>query len=273
MYRIGEFSRLCRVPVSALRYYADLELLPPAAVDPDSGYRFFTVDQLPRLNRILALKDLGLTLDQIKAVLDEELTAAELRGMLRIKRVEHDRAATEAAARLSRVEARLRAIESEGTMPAHEVVLKTLAPYRVLAVREVVAEPSGVATLLMDGFAAIGGRGVATTGPPFSRYHDPEFHPENIDVEVDFPVDDSVSEGVDTPGGRRLEVSKIPGGEAAVVLHEGPYETIDEAYATIGAWIAANGLHVAGPPQEAYLRPPGGALDPLTEIRFPVEKS
>ena len=65
MYRIGEFSRLCRVPVSALRYYADYGLLTPAEVDPESGYRYFSVSQLPRLNRILALKDLGLSLDDI----------------------------------------------------------------------------------------------------------------------------------------------------------------------------------------------------------------
>ena len=59
MYRIGEFSKICRVPVSALRYYSDLGLLPPVSIDPASGYRYYEVAQLPRLNRILALNDLG----------------------------------------------------------------------------------------------------------------------------------------------------------------------------------------------------------------------
>lgn len=273
MYRIGEFSRLCRVPVSALRYYADLGLLPPADVDEDSGYRYFTVEQLPRLNRVLALKDLGLTLDEIRSVLDQDLSAAELRGMLRMKRAELDRAASEAVARLTRVETRLRTIEREGTMPEHEVVLKTLEPQRVLAIREVVPEPRGVSALLMDGFAALGGQGVTPAGPPFTRYHDPEFRPTDLDVEVDFPVAVGVENAVETPAGRKLEVTDVPGGEAAVVLHEGPYETIDEAYSAIGTWIADNGFHIAGPPQEAYLRAPGGGeLEPLTEIRFPVSR-
>ena len=60
MFKIGDFSKLCRVPVSALRYYADIGLLEPAHIDSFSGFRFYTIDQLPRLNRILALKDLGL---------------------------------------------------------------------------------------------------------------------------------------------------------------------------------------------------------------------
>ena len=58
----------------------------------------------------------------------------------------------------------------------------------------------------------------------------------------------------------------------AVVVHEGPFETIDEAYTAIGTWIAESGFHLAGPPQEAYLREPTEEAPPLTEIRFPVSK-
>ncbi len=141
MYRIGEFSKLCRVPVSALRYYSDLGLLPAAAIDPDSGYRHYSVSQLPRLNRILALKDLGLSLDEIQAMLDDELSPEELRGMLRFKRSEISQLVAEQQARLVRVENRLRVIESEGNMPTIEVVLKRLNPVHVLSLREVVSDP------------------------------------------------------------------------------------------------------------------------------------
>jgi DNA-binding transcriptional MerR regulator len=48
MLKIGEFSRVCQVPVSALRYYADIGLLPPAQVDPLTGYRFYALEQLPQ---------------------------------------------------------------------------------------------------------------------------------------------------------------------------------------------------------------------------------
>jgi DNA-binding transcriptional MerR regulator len=88
MFKIGDFSKLCRVPVSALRYYADIGLLEPEHIDTFSGFRFYTLDQLPRLNRILALKDLGLSLTQISEILHDELPASEIRGMLKLK--EHE---------------------------------------------------------------------------------------------------------------------------------------------------------------------------------------
>jgi DNA-binding transcriptional MerR regulator len=85
MLKIGAFSRLCRVPVFALRYYADLGLLPPAEVDPFTGYRYYTLGQLPRLHRILALRDLGLSLEQIGVMLCKPLSPEQLQGMLRLR--------------------------------------------------------------------------------------------------------------------------------------------------------------------------------------------
>jgi DNA-binding transcriptional MerR regulator/predicted transcriptional regulator YdeE len=258
--------------VSALRYYADFGLLPPADVDPDSGYRYFSVSQLPRLNRILALKDLGLSLDDIRRILDEDPAAAELRGMLRLKHAEIGELLAEERARLARVEARLRLIESEETMTHRDIVLETVEPHHVLCMREVVPEPQGVAGMLMDGFAALGAAGIAPIGPPFARYHDEEFTPTNIDVEVAIPVAADVTSDLQTPAGRILRCADIPGGEMAVTLHDGPYDTIDETYTAIGTWVAESAYHIAGPPQEAYLREPGAPAPPLTEIRFPVTR-
>jgi len=272
VYRIGEFSRLCRVPVSALRYYADYGLLPPAEIDRESGYRYFSVGQLPRLNRILALKDLGMSLDDIRRFLDDEPETAELRGMLRLKHAEIGDRLAEERARLARVEARLRLIESEETMSDRDIVVKTIEPYHVMCTREVVPEPPGVATMLMDAFAALGSAGIAPMGPPFTRYHDEEFTPTDIDVEVAIPVMAHVAEELATPGGRTLRPLDIPGGEMAVVLHDGPFETLDETYTAIGTWIAESGYHIAGPPQAAYLREPTDEAPPLTEIRFPIAK-
>ena len=272
MYRIGEFSRLCRVPVSALRYYADYGLLPPAEIDPETGYRYFSVGQLPRLNRILALKDLGLSLDDIRTFVDDGPPAAELRGMLELKHAEIGERLADEHARMARVEARLRLIESEETVTDHDIVLKTIEPHHVLCVREVVAEPQGVATLLTDAFAALGAAGILPMAPPFTRYHDEEFTPTDIDVEVAIPVMPGVTGGMTTPGGRTLVPADIPGGEMAVVLHEGPFDRLDETYTALGTWIAEAGYHISGVPQEAYLREPTDDAPPLTEIRFPVTK-
>ncbi len=101
MFKIGDFSKLSQVSVKALRYYDELGLLKPVEVDRFTGYRYYSADQLPRLNRILALKDLGLTLDEIGALLDDELPAAQIRGMLRLKQVEARERVEEERARLA----------------------------------------------------------------------------------------------------------------------------------------------------------------------------
>ena len=75
-------------PVKTLRFYDDMGLLRPIQVDAFTGYRYYEVRQLPRLIRILALKDLGFTLEQIAPILEEGVTPEEIRGMLRLKHSE-----------------------------------------------------------------------------------------------------------------------------------------------------------------------------------------
>ncbi len=86
MFSIGEFAKLGQVSVRMLRHYDAIGLLPSAAVDPASGYRTYRAGQLGRLNRIIALKDLGFSLQQVQVMLDDRIAAAELRGMLRLRR-------------------------------------------------------------------------------------------------------------------------------------------------------------------------------------------
>jgi DNA-binding transcriptional MerR regulator len=80
VFRIGEFSHIARVTTKLLRFYDRLGLLTPAHVDPATGYRFYTADQLPRLNRILALKELGFSLDEITDLVEAEVPATEPYG-------------------------------------------------------------------------------------------------------------------------------------------------------------------------------------------------
>jgi DNA-binding transcriptional MerR regulator len=138
MLKIGDFSKLAQVSVKTLRYYGRLGLLKPAWIDRFTGYRYYALDQLPRLNRILALKGLGFSLEQVQRLLRDDLSAAELRGMMRMKHAELERQVQTEQSRLARVEARLRQIELEGTMPEYEVVFKTVPPQRVIGIRDVI---------------------------------------------------------------------------------------------------------------------------------------
>jgi F-type H+/Na+-transporting ATPase subunit beta len=113
MFRIGLFANLCRVSVNALRYYDEIDLLKPEFVDQFTGYRYYTAGQIPRLNRILGLKELGLSLEEISRLLDGDLPVDQFRQMLRDKKAELEQRIEEEQAQIKQIEARLRQIEWE----------------------------------------------------------------------------------------------------------------------------------------------------------------
>lgn len=274
MFKIGDFSKLCRVPTSMLRYYADIGLLEPAHTDKFTGYRYYTADQLHRLNRILALRDLGLSLDQIKTMLDEALSPEEIRGMLRLRQAEIQVQIADDEARLRRVAARLRQIEQENQMPTLEVVLKTIETQHVMSIREVIPTPDSVGTLLGETFGAIMGSGINPVGAPVAVFHDQEFKPADMDVEIAIPVAGAVNTSLSLGVGREIVARDLPAiPTAACVIHSGSYDEFENTYAVIGQWIADNGYRVAGPSREVYLTEPDSPSGPITEIQWPVEKA
>lgn len=135
MFKISEFSKLSQVPAKTLRFYDQLELLKPAYTDPQSGYRYYTSDQLLVLHRILVFKDLGFTLEQIRQLLHDDVSPDEMRGMFRLKKAEVQSLIQSEIERLRRIEARLEQIERGGT-PRFEVLVKKVDPLRVISVRE-----------------------------------------------------------------------------------------------------------------------------------------
>lgn len=270
MFRIGEFSKLSQVTVKALRYYDEIGLLKPAKVDPFTGYRYYSADQLPRLNRILALKDLGLSLAQISRLLDGDLPPAQIRGMLRMKQTELQQRLEEEQARLVRVEWRLRQIEQEETMTTEEVVLKKIPAITAASVRDIIPTYSDINRLYSEIFAHLGQHGVRPAGPPLAIYHDQEYRERDADVEAAVPVNGEM------PEGDRVKIRQLPSiTEMACIVHQGGYDTIGEAYNRLMAWIEANGYRICGPNREVYVQGPEPGRDPstyVTEVRFPVEK-
>ena len=138
MLKISEFSKLAQLPVATLRFYDQIGLLKPERVDTFTDYRYYSVNQLPRLNRILALKDLGFGLDQVARMLEDSLSVDEIRGMLTLRQADAARELHESQARLARVAARLRDIELEGAPPTYDIVLKSVAPQWAVTTREIV---------------------------------------------------------------------------------------------------------------------------------------
>src|SRR5262245_19409696 len=114
MYKISDFARLSRISAKMLRHYDEIGLLRPAHDDPDTDYRFYTAEQLPRLHRIVVLKDLGFTLQQIATLLDDGLTPEQIKGMLKLRRAEVEQRIQAEQLRLAEIAARLSQIECEG---------------------------------------------------------------------------------------------------------------------------------------------------------------
>jgi DNA-binding transcriptional MerR regulator len=271
MFRIGDFSKLSRVSVKTLRYYDEVGLLKPARVDDISGYRYYTYKQLPRLNRILALKDLGFSLGEIGQLLADDLSPEQMRGMLKLRQAEIWQQVQEQSERLRRVEARLRQIEQERIMSKYDVVIKKVEPLKVAALRGVVPTPPDQGRLWQELEGYLAAQHVRPAGPCLSLYHDDEYKEQDWDIEVCEPIEGSLLES------GRVKVRQLPGAEmAACVVHHGPFITIGEAYDALMRWISTSGYHIVGPGREVYLREAKGAdqhdPDTVTEIQFPVDK-
>jgi DNA-binding transcriptional MerR regulator len=133
MLKISEFSRLSQVTVKTLHHYDDLGLLKPAEIDPSTNYRYYSLDQLPRIHRIMALKEMGLSLEQISLMLTAEVSTDEIRGMLCLKQAEIQQSLREEQKRLSMVNFRLHMIDAETNFPVLDVVLKRIEPQLVLS--------------------------------------------------------------------------------------------------------------------------------------------
>ena len=273
MFKIGDFSRLSLVSVKALRYYDELGLLKPARVDESTGYRYYSASQLTRLNRILVLKDLGLSLQQIALLLDQELTPDQIRGMLRLKQVELHQQLEEGQTRLARIEAWLQAFEQEAIMPAYDVVLKKVAPLQVAQVRGVAPSMEQLGPTLDRLFDQVCGyisqQGATSVGPGITLYYDTEYSERDISVGACMSFEGSLSDG------EQVKVTELPAVETmASVIHHGSFSTMNQAYNAILKWIETNDYHVSGPNRELNLEYERGGDQSkfVTEIQFPVEK-
>ena len=273
MFKIGDFSKLSQVSVKTLRYYDEMDLLRPAEVDRWTGYRYYSAAQLPRLNRILALKDLGFSLEEIKRLLDEDLPPAQIRGMLRLKQAEIRRHVAEGQERMARVEARLRQLEREdkegSAMSAYEVVLKKVEPQHVASLRAVIPAYDQVGPLWGELYAVLGGLRIIPAGPPLAIYYDNEYKEQDVDTEICQPV------AAPFAGQGRVTSRELPGVEQmACVVHPGEFASIGQAYGAIMAWVEANGYRIIGPNREVYLHHTqrGDHASNVTEVQLVVEK-
>lgn len=278
MFKIGEFSKLVRVPTATLRFYDQVDLLKPLHVDRFTGYRYYSVSQMPRLNRILALKGLGFSLEQIAEALSEGLSPDQMREMLRLRQAQINQQLAAMQNQLLEVESRLHQIEREDKMPHYDVILKPVEPLLVAYVRTILPIRGDVGKLYGEVYEAIRPYlnnalypNPENGGQTLVVWFDTEFKERDFDGAAAFMLRCRI------PESGRVRVEELPATTMASAIHHGTYESIGDAHDAIHRWIEGSGYRIVGPDREINLfhTPPITRDNPtyVTEIQYPVEKA
>jgi DNA-binding transcriptional MerR regulator/effector-binding domain-containing protein len=243
MFRIGDFSRLARVTIKTLHHYDEAGLLQPSHVDRQSGYRYYDASQLQTLHRILLLKDLGFSLEQIRDLLHAD--AQSLARTLETRRQELAESIAADQSRLRRLEALRLTLDRQGQASPPPVLLRDSPAIEVYSIRERVPHFGMPMQALFEAAEAV----VATeharsAASPFTIFHDPDYREQDVDVEVCIPVKHS---------GAKLNTRVLPRCEAsASITYRGPYEQTPIAYSQLLEWMSRSGMCLAGPLREVY---------------------
>jgi DNA-binding transcriptional MerR regulator len=241
---IGDFSRMTHLSVKTLRHYHQVRLLEPVEVNPESGYRYYDTEQVPTAQVIRRFRDLGMPVDQVKAVLDApDLPSRNALIAAHLERLENELHQTQTAV------SSLRNLLEQGkaTVPVeHRSVPATTA----MAISETVTITEleswwSAAFRELDTYLKT--RGMRPTGPKGGLYDNELFLDEEGGAVVFVPVAEPAG-----PVGR-IRPLIIPAAELAIATHEGPHGDVDRTYGALGTYVADHALGVEGPVRESYL--------------------
>jgi DNA-binding transcriptional MerR regulator len=270
VFRIGEFSRIARVSARLLRFYEEIGLFAPAHADPYTGYRYYKAAQLADLNRIVVLKELGFSLEEVRDIMAAKVGASQLRGMLMVRRSDARRAIAIEAQRLRHLETRIAQLDGAGELSDADVVVRAEPAGRLASLRRTVgsfAEARSMIGELNEKAGALlrrfpGAQLVAIA-------HSPAFEHDELDVEFGYRVE---GEGqVPLPAALRLrELEAVE--RMACCVRVGLPEEAHLVTARIGRFLEATGDTLAGPGREVFLQPPDLARmeSSVVEMQFPI---
>ena len=248
LLRIGDFSKLSQATVKMLRHYDDIGLLKPAHIDPFTNYRYYTIEQLSRIHRIIALKELGISLEQIGIMLNNAPSKEQIKGMLALQEAQIEQRMREEQARLAQVKFRLRMLDMEENMPELEIVVKKLDPVRCLYLRKVCAGFPDIEVMGTEINRAVRQAGIKfdasthQTNIFYSKeYRDP--HVDDIDLAMTVNVPDGFSEDVPLETLDTMTVVDLEAVEcAATYIQRGEFVVpeMQENLTMLRRWCVAN---------------------------------
>jgi DNA-binding transcriptional MerR regulator len=262
LFTIGEFSRATHLSVKALRYYDEVGLLTPADTDPGSGYRRYAVAQVPVAQVIRRFRDLEMPLDRIKDVLAATDRTARDRVVL-----EH---LEQMQAKLEETQATVAALQGllEARSPGAQAIHRTLPAAHAVSIRDRV-DWQEAERWLGDALAELAGAlkaaDVVRAGPNGALYSTEFFEYHDGDVVAFVPVPDPIA------GSGRVEPFEFQACTCAVMVHHGPFTTLDMTYGALGSYVTERAIGALGPIRENYVI--DNADDPadlVTEVCWPV---
>lgn len=277
MFRIGEFSQIARVSGRLLRYYDEIGLLSPQSIDPETGYRYYSARQLPRLNRILVLKELGLSLEHIARLLDQETSVDEIRGMLTLRKAQIEQSLQQEMERLRVVESRLQQIDTHGQMQEPDVILKAVPATSFLGYRSVLPGMDAIQHLvrrIATSVPAMIGR--ASPGPLAVIIHSPMYDPAALDVEVGYLLAQQGPQSVEFSEGCLLTMRTLPAVETmATLVHVGRVSDSHRSSGALATWMERHGWQMSGTGRDILLQLPQSEEqdEAVIEIQLPVTRA
>lgn len=270
MYGIGLVARLAQVSVRTLRHYDDLGLLKPSHVDPMTGYRHYTPEQVLRLHRILVLRDLGVPLAQIGQLIDDDVTVEQLRGILRLRQAEARARLAAQTEQLRRVEIRLAQLE-EASVARFDVIVKKLEPMRVIAATEELESYDQIGPacdrLYPRLHAALARHGIVFDGLSLALYEDTgdENRPLRITTALHLPAEASIKgDGVTT-----IELPAVE--RAATTVVRGDPAQFASAFRALHEWVDQTGAQATAFERELYIDCDGPRDTWVTELQVLME--
>ena len=268
MYSIGEFSKINRITPKTLRHYDRIGLLKPGRVDDWTGYRYYSASQLPRIDRILKLKSLGFSLEEIRSIMQGSgpITTLLQRQEQRLKAQLH-----ETETRIEKLREYLHKLEGGAHMNT-DVRIKELPEVTVASMRTKVPGYETFFEIIPKMGAYMESVGAVCREPEycFTIYHDGEYRESDIDVEICEAVEAECQESEKV---KFKTIAAVP--KAACLEHHGSYDTLRETYNQLFSWIEQNGYEPVDNPRESYIDGIWNREDPaewLTEVQLPVKK-
>ena len=273
MYSIGEYSRIAQVSKRLLRYYDEIGLFQPIKVESESGHRYYSASQLPALNRILALKELGLSLDQIRRFIQDDISLEEIQGMLLMKKAELEQEVLDELKRIRTIESRLKQIKDRA-IHVRDVVVKQVPQQRLIGVRKVLSQAESGDDLFWSVMNALPGKNDTTYGAMTIVLHEDGISSDRTDVEFGRLLHKTNHAPLTIQDGITLAPRKLPAETMATFIPPTSYCAKFLGYNAIGEWVEANHYAFAGPARLVFLELPKqpGDTDFVMEIQFPIRK-